>query len=57
MTEVKKKKIEKVKKQKQFNTQGASLSTYRGKSSENDKNKPPSADFLCSKTLSMKLEK
>ena len=38
MTEVKKKKIEKVKKQKQFNTQGASLSTYRGKSSENDKN-------------------
>ena len=57
MTEVKKKKIEKVKKQKQFNTQGASLSTNRGKSSENDKNKPPSADFLCSKTLSMKLEK
>ena len=57
MTEVKKKKIEKVKKQKQFNTKGASLSTYRGKSSENDENKPPSADFLCSKTLSMKLEK
>ena len=57
MTEVKKKKIEKVKRQKQFNTKGASLSVYRGKSNENDENKPPSADFLCSKTLNMKLDK
>ena len=57
MTEVKKKKIEKVKQQKQFNTKGSSLSSYRGKSSQNDENKAPSADFLCSKTLNMKLEK
>ena len=57
MTEVKKKKIEKIKNQKQFNSKGASLSKYRGQTNENDENKPPSADFLCSKTLNMSLKK
>ena len=57
MTDVKKKKIEKIKNQKQFNSKGASLSKYRGQTNENDENKPPSADFLCSKTLNMSLKK
>ena len=60
MTEVKKKKVEKIKKQKQFSSKGATLSQYRGPSSqndENDENKPPSADFLCSKTLNLSLKK
>ena len=57
MTDVKKKKIEKIKQQKQFSSKGASLSKYRGQSNENDENKPPSADFLCTKTLNMSLKK
>ena len=57
MTDVKKKKVEKIKQQKQFSSKGASLSKYRGQSNENDENKPPSADFLCSKTLNMSLKK
>ena len=56
MTDVKKKKIEKIKQQKQFSSKGASLSKYRGQSNENDENKPPSADFLCTKTLNMSLK-
>ena len=57
MTEVKIKKVEKLKKQKQFNSKGSTLTKYRGKSGQNDENKPPSADFLCSKTKKMSLEK
>ena len=56
MTKVKVKKVERLKNQKQFNSKGAGLSQYRGKSSQNDENMPPSADFLCSKTKKMYLE-
>ena len=55
MTEVKIKKVEKLKKQKQFNSKGTSLTKYRGKSGQNDENVPPSADFLCSQTKKMNL--
>ena len=57
MTEVKIKKVERLKNQKQFNSKGAGLSQYRGKSGQFDENTPPSADFLCSKTEKMYLEK
>ena len=57
MTEVKIKKVERLKNQKQFNSKGAALSQYRGKSGQTDENTPPSADFLCSKTSKMYLEK
>ena len=56
MTEVKIKKVEKLKKQKQFNSKGSTLTRYRGKSGQNDENKPPSADFLCTKATKMSLE-
>ena len=56
MTEVKIKKVEKLKKQKQFNSKGSTLTKYRGKSGQNDENKPPSADFLCTKAKKMSLE-
>ena len=57
MPEVKKKKIQRLKNQKQYSKKGAGLSKYRGNSGENDENKPPSADFLCSQTQKLKLEK
>ena len=57
MPEVKKKKIQRLKNQKQYSKKGAGLSKYRGNSGENDENMPPSADFLCSKTQKLKLEK
>ena len=56
MTEVKIKKVQKLKAQKQFNTKPTGLAKYRGKSGENDENTPPSADFLCSKAQKMNLK-
>ena len=57
MPDVKKKKIQRLKNQKQYSKKGAGLSKYRGNSGENDENMPPSDDFLCSKTQKLKLEK
>ena len=56
MVEVKKKKIGKLKSQKQF-TSKSGLSTYKGKKAENnDKNTAPSKVFLCTKAKKLSLD-
>ena len=60
MTEVKKKKIEKLKSQKQFSSKGANLGLYKGQKGKNtpsDENIPPSDSFLCSQTSNMSVNK
>ena len=57
MKEVKIKRVEKLKKQKQFSAKGSGLTKYRGDSGQIDENTPPSKDFLCSKTEKMNLKK
>ena len=58
MDEVKKNRLEKVYRQKQFQAdQSKSLTKYRGKKLNNDENKAPSESFLCSQTKNMALKK
>ena len=60
MTDVKKKKIEKLKSQKQFSSKGANLGLYKGpkgKHDESDENIAPSNSFLCSQTSNMSVNK
>ena len=53
MVEVKKKKIQKLKNQKQF----SSLSTYRGGKGTDNENVAPSKSFLCTEPHNMSLNK
>ena len=54
MPKVKKNRLQKVYKQKQY--QGKSLTQYRGKKKQ-DENEIPSESFLCSETKNMALKK
>ena len=54
----KKKKVEKLKNQKQFTSYTAGLSTYKGKKAvDNTENTPPSKAFLCTKARKLSLDK
>ena len=54
----KKKKVEKLKNQKQFTSKTAGLSTYKGnKAVDNTENTPPSKAFLCTKPRKLSLDK
>ena len=60
MLNVKKKKIEKLKSQKQFAQKGANLGLYKGrkgKQASPDENIAPSDTFLCSQTSNMSINK
>ena len=58
MTDVKKKKVQKLRSQKQYNSKTAGLSTYRGnKADENSQNVPPSKSFLCTEARKLSLDK
>ena len=57
MVEVKKKKVEKLRKQKQFTSKGANLSTYRGSKGDDSQNIAPSKSFLCSDTQNLSINK
>ena len=57
IVEVKKKKIQKLKKQKQLSSKGAGLSTYRGKKGNDDENTAPSNSFLCTEAHNLSLNK
>ena len=60
MIESKKKKIEKLKAQKQFSKKGANLGLYKGqkgKTDDSDENIAPSETFLCSQPTKMSTDK
>ena len=57
MVEVKKKKVEKLKKQKQFTSKGGNLSTYRGSKGDDSQNIAPSKSFLCTDTQNLSINK
>ena len=60
MIDAKKKKIEKLKAQKQFSSKGADLGLYKGqKGSQNpsDENIAPSDTYLCSQASNMSIHK
>ena len=60
MIESKKKKIEKLKAQKQFSKKGANLGLYKGQKGSHDpadENIAPSSSYLCSQTSNMSLKK
>ena len=60
MVNVKKKKIEKLKNQKQFAKKGSTLGLYKGqkgKTDDLDENKAPSETFLCSQPSKMSTNK
>ena len=56
MVAVKKKKVEKLKKQKQFTSKKGGLATYKGGKADNSENIAPSKSFLCSKTSNLTLD-
>ena len=57
MVETKKKKIQKLKNQKQFTSKAAGLSTYKGdKATANTENTAPSKTFLCTKARKLSLD-
>ena len=57
MVETKKRKIQKLKNQKQFTSKAAGLSTYKGdKAVENTENTAPSKTFLCTKARKLSLD-
>ena len=57
MVEVKKKKVQKLRNQKQFTSKGASLSTYKGSKGDDSENVAPSKTFLCTKTHDLSINK
>ena len=60
MVNVKKKKIEKLKNQKQFAKKGSNLGLYKGqkgKTDDSDENIAPSETFLCSQPTKMSTDK
>ena len=57
MVEVKKKKVQKLKNQKQFTSKGAGLSTYKGSKGDDSQNIAPSKSFLCTNTHNLSLNK
>ena len=60
MIEAKKKKIQKLKAQKQFSSKGAELGLYKGQKGSqdpSDENLPPSDTYLCSQASNMSIHK